>query len=329
MKTLAVIGKVVEATPIEGADFIHSLKVVCGKHGLWRGVSKKDIKVGDLVAVFFQDAVLPSDDPRFLFMASRHFRVSMCRFKGAPSECLIMPNDSGVDEIGADITEIYKVTKYEKQLPLGMGGDIIAPFPTDRCPVTDEVNFQQVPELVHKLAGNPFYISEKVDGTSCTAWVDDNGLHVCSRNYELAEFSKSNPEKTNIYWRMAREYSLDRLPKNIFLQFEIVGPGIQRNPMGLEHNEIRVFSGYDSVKRKYISVQNLICLCDLHKPTLPTVNIIVDFPLGLFRIPDVEGLQKLAEIKYKNGNWAEGIVIRGLECDWSFKVINLMYKDSR
>jgi len=40
-----------------------------------------------------------------------------------------------------------------------------------------------------------------------------------------------------------------------------------------------------------------------------------------------EELRKLAEIRYPNGKPGEGIVIRAMDSSWSFKAINLLYKD--
>lgn len=40
-----------------------------------------------------------------------------------------------------------------------------------------------------------------------------------------------------------------------------------------------------------------------------------------------EELRKLAEIRYANGKHGEGIVIRANDSGWSFKVINLLYRD--
>lgn len=42
---------------------------------------------------------------------------------------------------------------------------------------------------------------------------------------------------------------------------------------------------------------------------------------------DADALRKLAEVKYPNGKHGEGIVIRALDSSWSFKTINLLYKD--
>lgn len=338
MKPLAFTGKVIETSPIDGADFIHSVTVVCGEGGKWRGVARKDINVGDTVVVFLQDAVLPPDDPRFEFMKSSGYRVKMRRFKGAPSECLVMPNDSGVNTIGTDVTELYRVTKYEKVLPAGMSGDIVAPFPTHLCPMTDEVNYQTVPELVAMMDSDPFYVTQKVDGTSCTAWVDYDGkLHVCSRRYELKEFDAHG--KTNVYWEVARKYDLGRLPPNLFFQFEIAGPGIQKNPLGLKEREMFLFSVYDGNNSRYLPFVEDCDLCRKYsvpiitvdfwakKYSLPMVKVCEVSNTGLGYIPSTESLTKMAEIKYPNGRDGEGIVIRALDSEWSFKVINLLYKD--
>jgi len=325
MRPLAVIGQITETQAIPEADRIHSVTVDCGGEGTWRAVAPKAIQAGDPVVVFLQDALLPAEDPRFAFLKQQKFRIVMRRFKGAPSECLVLPNDSGISEVGADVTEYYRVTKYEKPVPASMAGEAIGAFPTNRCPITDEENFQRVPERVTRMATDPYYITEKADGTSCTAWTDAQGLHVCSRKLELREFSLANPEKSNLYWRMARAYGLDRLPEGLFLQFEIIGPGVQGNPLRLEQNEIRVFSGYSETERRYLPYADLCALCD--RLDLPKARLIQRNTTPSGSVPTADSLLKLAEIEYLPGVIGEGIVIRALDSSWSFKVINLLYKN--
>jgi tRNA-binding EMAP/Myf-like protein len=109
MRPLAVIGQITETQAIPEADRIHSVTVDCGGEGTWRAVAPKAIQAGDPVVVFLQDALLPAEDPRFAFLKQQKFRIVMRRFKGAPSECLVLPNDSGISEVGADVTEYYRV----------------------------------------------------------------------------------------------------------------------------------------------------------------------------------------------------------------------------
>lgn len=308
---LATVGKVVKAAPIEGADRIHSVDVVCGQAGRWTGVVPKDIDVGALTLVFLPDAVLPPDE-RWKFMEARGWRVRQARFKGAPSEVLVLPGPPS-SEIGADLTTALGVTKYDKNV-FTPTSEIAAPFPSF-IPKTDELNFQAAGEHMARMATEPWYATEKADGSSCTAFVDDGGtLRVCSRNYELVKGESA-------FWRVAQRYRLERLPTGYALQFEVVGPGIQNNPMGLSDHEMRAFSLYDVAERRYSPYEELNLLCE--RLELTAARFVMHGSGGR----TMEELRKMAEIKYSNGKHGEGIVIRALDSSWSFKVINLLYKD--
>lgn len=311
MDALAVVGKIIEVAPIKGADFIVQATVVCGKSGKWSGVTGLSAKVGDLVTVFLQDAVLPPSD-RWAFMEKHKWRVRMARFKGAPSECLIVPGPvEGLP--GDDLTDLLGVTKHEKPAPQGIGGDAVGSFPSF-LPKTDEPNFQKVD--FEKLLTSPHYITEKADGTSCTAWVDEDGLHVASRNLELKEFTATGA--SNVYWQTARLYKLEAMPAGTAVQFEIIGPKIQSNPHGLTNCEGRMFSQF---VRDSAGQWNRIPRHEWNLYVPPALLILEEVR------PQAENLRKLAEIRYANGQPGEGVVIRADDQSWSFKVINLLYKD--
>jgi RNA ligase (TIGR02306 family) len=264
--------------------------------------------------VFLQDALLPPD-PRWQFMERYKWRVRMARFKGVPSECVVLPLGAIPGAVGDDIAQMLGVTKYEKPVPLGIAGDMVGAFPSF-LPKTDEPNFQTVDfgDLMESI----FYVTEKADGTSCTAWVDEGGLHVASRNWELREFSASGAK--NLYWETARKYTLQDMPVGMAVQFEIVGPGVQSNPMGLQQIEGRIFGMFerDEQGRWIRSTPG-----DFSKAGIPLAKDIAceQRPLS------ADELRKLAEIKYANGKHGEGIVVRAADQSWSFKVINLLYKD--
>jgi RNA ligase (TIGR02306 family) len=276
----------------------------------------KDIAPGDEAIVFLQDALLPPDD-RWSFMEKHKWRVRMARFKGVPSECLIVKGALGM-EPGTDLSESLGVTKYEKPIPAGMQGDFVGAFPAN-IPKTDEPNFQSVPELVERMHGESWYATEKADGSSCTAYVDSDGLHVCSRNWELKEFTASGGK--NVYWVAARKYGLDRLPHGLALQFEVVGPGIQGNPMGLTEIEARAFTLRDTREHRNLPWSDLVKQTETLY--MPTARFVANGDQGMTD----EELRKLAEVKYANGKHGEGIVIRAIDSSWSFKAINLLYKD--
>jgi RNA ligase (TIGR02306 family) len=252
-------------------------------------------------------------------MERHRWRVKMCRFKGVPSECLIIKGAPDLP-IGTDLSEALGVTKYEKPMPASMQSEAVDNFPSF-IPKTDEPNFQTVPELVARMGSEPWYASEKADGTSCTVWNDTKGMHVCSRNWELKEFTESG--KGNSYWETARKFKMEQIPQGFALQFEIVGPGIQVNPMGLKELEPRAFTLWDIEARRKITLSFLLNIClDLKIPLAPCVDIAYDG-----KLMSEDELRAMAEIKYPNGKNGEGIVVRALDSSWSFKVISLLYKD--
>jgi RNA ligase (TIGR02306 family) len=320
---LAVVGRVTETRPIEGADRIHQAFVSCGEEGLWSGVVGKDISAGDSVVAFLQDAVL-QPGPRWSFMEKHKWRVRMARFKGVPSECVIVP--AGEDELamppGTDLTEVLGVKKHEKPVPAAIAGDVRGNFPSF-IPKTDEENFQRVRNLEEMMTGWDWVATVKYDGTSCTVWNDDEGMHVCSRNLELKEFTESG--KGNVYWQAARKYGLERIPRGFALQFEVCGPGIQGNPLGLSELAIAAFTLHhirgDGLGRA-------------HFGTLVHMSMEFDIPLAEIvatghGYADPDTLRMLAdEARYPNGEQAEGVVVRSISSNWSVKSISLNYKDA-
>lgn len=316
---LAVIGRVTQTRAIEGADRIQQAFVDCADAGCWSGVVGLEVSVGQAVTVFLQDAVLPPD-PRWAFMARHKWRVRMARFKGVPSECVIVPGAPDMTA-GIDLTEALGVTKYSKPIPAGMAGDAVGTFPSF-IPKTDEPNFQSVPELVEALRGKPYEIRLKCDGSSCTVWLDDDGeLHVASRNWELREFTATGAE--NVYWRAARKYDWSQLAPGIAVQFEVVGPGVQGNPMGLKELEGRAFTGYDYLTHRRVWAKSIEGIAEsVGIPLAPVVEYGDVFDLGPDDLRDIADSQK-----YQNDKPAEGVVIRSLDHTISFKVISLNYKD--
>jgi RNA ligase (TIGR02306 family) len=328
---LAWCGKIIEINPIPGADLIEAATVVCGPGGRWQGVVKKgDFAENDFCEVYVQDALLPQIE-RFAFMEPRGWRIRMMRLKGVPSECLIMSWEQDFEPvIGDNITERVGVTKYEREVSLSLAGDQAGPFP-GFIPKTDEPNFQGVTHLVNALYGREWYATLKYDGSSGTAYWKDGELHMCSRNHEM----KDKPGTA--VWELARKYNLAgvlekwaSLGINLAVQFEMVGPKIQKNPLGLKETEIRIFNLYTwgGPNAGYFGPDALTVFCDEHG--LPMVDTVRQ---GEFFDLDSEALRKLAEQKYPNGRHAEGIVVRPrkemrvLGERVSFKVINLLYRN--
>lgn len=328
MSGLAYIGKVTGIGLIPGADFIVHAEVDCVKGGKWSGVVRKDeVHEGDVVEVYLPDSILPAI-PRFAFMEQKKYRVRQARFKGCPSTCLIMPS-LGDTEVGLDITDQVGVTKYEKTIPASLSGIARGNFP-GFIPKTDEVHYQKAFHLVEFLTGYPYYATVKYDGCSGTAYIKDGHFGACSRNLELQE------EGGSVWWEVAKKYNLQAAlevispMRALAVQFEVVGPGIQGNPLGLKEREIRIFDLYDITKGLYFGFESLRNWCVGH--SLPMVDLV---RVGEVFSLDAVSMTELAEtVVYPNGKAAEGIVIRSqvprmVGSDrLSFKVVNLNYKEA-
>lgn len=101
----------------------------------------------------------------------------------------------------------------------------------------------------HEHGGVDWIIEEKLDGSSCTVYVNFKRdvaagyyeMGVCSRNLEL----KLEDNDDNAYIRtVIRDGLLEALPKlnkSIAIQGELCGPGIQGNKLKLEQTELYVF----------------------------------------------------------------------------------------
>jgi len=321
------VGRILSISDIENADFIQHAIVVCGEGGKWSGIIRKgEFVVDDLCEVYLQDSLLPQIE-RYAFLEKNKYRIKMMRMRGVPSEVLIMPLSIGEKEIGEDITEELNVEKYEKQIPAVLSGLAKGNFPSF-IPKTDEPNFQIVSKMIEELNGKKCYTTVKADGSSTTCYNKDGEFGVCSRNLEMKESGK------NAFWQVANKYNVKEIlgDKNIAIQFELVGPGVQKNPMGLKELDGRLFNIYDIDNKKYLNS------CDVRKFSedynFPMVEIISWDEIFIYESD--EQLRKMAEGKYPNESQREGIVIRPMEethviikkhpVRLSFKIINLLYK---
>jgi RNA ligase (TIGR02306 family) len=323
MTGLVYIGKVVSVAAIPDADRIESLEVVLGQGGRWRGTAQKgQFKTGDCCQVYLQDCLVPHT-PELAFMENNQWRIRMRRFRGVPSEVLIKPQTIP-GEVGADVTIESGATKFEKPLPANLAGEALGFFP-GFIPKTDEPNFQTVPEMVQALRGHSYYATVKADGSSATIFRTAERFGCCSRNLEF----KDTPN--NAIWQLARRFELEKnIPLGISIQCEVVGPGIQKNPMGLLRVEPRLFNVWDIEARRYWNCGELRKFCS--DIGFPMVEVIADGQTFDFDTDDA--LRALADGNYDNGKPREGIVIRPTEemrmptgDRVSFKIINLSYKD--
>ncbi len=320
-RKLASIQLIKSVEPIIKADRIEQVTVMG-----WTVVVKKsdNLKPGDKIIYVEYDSILPEKEWSE-FMRPRKFRVKTAKLRDILSQGLVFltslfPGTEDM-EVGTDVTELLGITKYE--LPVPKDQKVAGNFPP-LVPKTDEIRLQSCPKVIEEIRKVPFYISTKCDGTSGTFGKLDDKFFVCSRNWDLKPGS-------NNYWNMAEKYNLENvIPDNFTVQGEIVGPGIQKNKLGLKSVDLYCFNVFDIKGGKYLDYYNFINWCK--KFNLKTVPIekIIDPNKDEFDF-SLKSWLKLAEGNYEGTDHAkEGIVIRPineihsrtLQGRLSFKVIS-------
>lgn len=330
MRKLASIQIIKNISPIPNADAIEVVSVLG-----WECVSKKgEFQTGDRCVYFEIDSLLP-EIPVFEFLRKscfrqdlKKFRLKTIKLRKQISQGLALPISLFPDlqnlETGTDVTDILGVEKYEPSIPAQIQGD--AKRFTWPISKTDELRIQSDEGivLVSSLIGRPYYLTLKLDGTSCSFIIDpeDNEFHVCGRNYSYKQ--KPNHSFWVINERYGVEEKLRSIGGKIALQGECVGPGIQQNKLGLPKIDYYIFNIVDTSTRKRLSLQDSQDLAKELK-----MNFVPVLEQGdCFDYTPQQLLEK-AKGKYRENFESakvfqdrEGIVVRSKCNSISFKVIN-------
>jgi len=321
MRKLASIQRIWKIEPIEGADKIE-LAFVLG----WQCVvNKGQFKPMDLAIYFEIDSFLPiRDEFEFLRTSSYRkndilgegFRLKTMRFRGQISQGLLLPlgqfNELDTySEIGTDVSGALGVKKWEVEEKITTGGTIIGELPID-VPHTDETRVQAEPELINDFKGLDYYISTKMDGSSHSISIDDDGFHVTGHNYEYKNDGKSSfyefVNSLGIEAKLMDYYKANNL-NIITIQGELCAPGIQKNRLKLTKPEWYVFTIRVNGNRVGLKQMQEICKT-LYLSTVPIEEVGNDLPS---KYPTVEALLERADGEYPKGGKKEGIVIRPVE----------------
>jgi RNA ligase (TIGR02306 family) len=331
MRHLASIQKISEVKPISGADQIE-LVVIKG----WQCVSKKnEFAPGDLCVYFEVDSFLPIDE-RYEFLrkssyrnneyVGEGFRIKTMKMRGEISQGLALPVClfREIPEVveGEDVTYLLRIKKWEIPEQVGQAGIQIGGKPYG-IPTTDETRIQSIPEVLERYNGKPYYISTKLDGTSCTVYVKDGVVGVCGRNFEYKEDAESCSMWDYVHKQGLKE-KLISLNEDIALQGEFCGQGIAKNPLKLMNPALFVFDVVrigDNDKLRKCGLGEIQRYCvKLGIESVPIEEIGDCFDYSLPQ------LLERAKGKYPSGTEKEGIVVRTLVRDGqdrlSFKVIS-------
>lgn len=292
MRKLATIQIISDVQPIEGADRIQVASVLG-----WKVVIKKDeFKPGDPAIYCEVDSFLPVKlEFEFLRKSSykkmsdgtEGFRLKTIKLRGVISQGLLIPVSSlpGYPEVpppGTDVTDILGIVKYEPPIPAQLAGEVKGPFP-GFISKTDEERIQNLIDSLPNYKDSLFYVTEKVDGTSITIYLKDGQFGICSRNLELVE----NPENT--YWRVVKELDIENklrnLGRNIALQGELIGEGIQKNIYKLRGQTIKFFDAFDIDQYEYFDYPSFKSIIDeFGLATVPVIEEALQLPQSVDEI---------------------------------------------
>lgn len=306
MRKLASIQKIKAIETIEGADAIEKAFVL----GWQLVIRKGDFNVGDLCVYCEIDSVMP-DKPEFEFVRTRGNRIKTIRLRGQISQGIcfplgILPEGTEILE-DLDVTDLLGVTKFEPPVPANLAGTVKGMFPTF-IPKTDETRVQVLEKVLNTYAGTVCYVTEKLDGSSVTFYLRDGEFGVCSRNLDL-KFSEENS-----MWKFAianrLEEKLKALTRNIAIQGEIIGEGIQKNKYKLRAQAIYFFNVFDIDAYRYLSLNEVKGL--LAELELKMVPVLEEDYFLEDSVEALIGKSKMRSVLNKD-TIAEGIVIRPVE----------------
>lgn len=268
MRKMATIRRIDDIRPIPDADAIE-----CAVVGGWTVVVKRgEFKTGDLAVYVEIDAWIPHDLAPFLskgqepreFEGIKGERLRTVKLRGQLSQGLLLPlhilTNYGADlEVGDDVNSHLaahlQIVKYEPPIPAQLAGEVKGPFP-GVVPKTDQERIQNLSnELdVWRAEADFWEVTEKLDGSSMTAYMINGEFGVCSRNLDL----KRNND--NSLWKAAHTQALEeilvdcaQLYNNIALQGELVGEGIQGNPYKKKGQHFFLFDVYLVDKGRYMT----------------------------------------------------------------------------
>lgn len=293
MRKLASIQIVNTVEPIPNADAIERIRVL----GWWVVVKKGEFRPGDKVVYCEIDSLLP-ERPEFEFLRSgcyrpaildgetvlqrAGFRIRTVKLRGQVSQGIcfpltILPADAPMTE-GAEVTDLLNIVKYEPPIPAGLSGKVKGGFP-GFLQKTDETRIQVLEPILARHRGKVFALTEKLDGTSFTAFLRDGVFGICSRNLWM-----DDADESNLMSRVARQLKLRERLEIIrqrhgiepALQGELIGPGIQKNKYGLKGIELRIFSLFDAARQCYLDhAASLNVLGEVELLAVPQLGTLV------------------------------------------------------
>ena len=339
MRKLATIRKIDSIRPIPDADAIE-----CAVVGGWTVVIKKgDFKAGDLAIYCEIDSWIPAGLAPFLskgkepreYDGVRGERLRSVKLRGQLSQGLLLPmhalTNYGADLFeGYDVSDLLNIVKYEPPVPACLAGKARGGFPSF-VPKTDQERIQNLTTEFAEWVRPGFPImptwevTEKLDGSSMTVYVNEQDQGVCSRNLNLYD------TEGNTLWQVAHRdqiiTAIQDSQRNLAIQGELIGEGIQGNPYKIKGQSFYVFDIYEIDKGSYMTPTQRRDFCEFHELLHVPVIAFGAHLYDTLGMATIDSLLEFAEGKSELNPQTdrEGLVFKCNEQQKSFKTISNKY----
>lgn len=261
-RAMARIAKIDDVIKHPNADSLDICTI-----GGWKVVTRlNEFQKGEMVVFCEIDSWIPTELAPFLskgkepreYNGIKGERLRIAKLRNQISQGLILPLSPTCDMIvsqlfeGLDVSYPLGIQKYEAPIPACLAGAVKGNFPS-RIPKTDQERIQNLTKEfeVWKQQDIKFEKSEKLDGSSMTCYIIDDEFGVCSRNLDLKY------DTNNSFWKAAIKYNIEenlrKCNRNIAIQGELYGSGINGNIYKLTDHRYNIFDIYDIDAGRYLT----------------------------------------------------------------------------
>jgi hypothetical protein len=346
-RKLATIREITAKYPIEGADRIEMV-VVDG----WECVVRKseNFNVGDHVVYIEIDSIVP-ERPEFEFLRDMKFRVRTIKLRKQISQGLVLPLKilkRKKYNLNDDVTNELEIKKYDPEAaterkiripkPRSRLGKFLMRFKWYReirkrkfkqsgfpgwISKTDESRIQNLVKVfeIEKNKKTKFFVTEKLDGESFTAYIDDKDkIGICSRNLGVPIAGDSNYAKIFLSYDLEVKLKIIKkryCARRVVIQGEICGPGVQGNKYKFDKLQLFVFNLIIDNK-KYPFSEMVDVLEKYNLTSVPLIKSNYYLPETIKEIVEFSKGKSIIRPQQKR----EGLIFRSEDYSISFKVIN-------
>ena len=278
----------------------------------WKALNKQMSKVSEEerneLRNKMTEIVKDNTRPEFEFLRAVKFHIKTRRILGEISQGICFPltiipggvyfadgtfmlNGEYVVE-DMDVTDILGVTQYIAPDPAIMGGDAQGELQAVGILVSDEERIENLSGKYEMLRQFKYVKSEKMEGTSFTCYLKNGVFGVCGRTVNFKVPDEELPyDEMNTYWKVAIKLDLEHKLRtelswheseglrNIALQGEMVGEGIQGNIYKLKGQTVLFYNAFDIDKQEYIEFEDFEKMIeDMELKTVPIRDYDYELP---------------------------------------------------